>query len=67
MTPLRYNKFMPGVKIPIYNEKYLKDNINSINYVLIIAWNYKFSIMKKLKKMKKNIKFIIPFPFPEIV
>ncbi len=66
-SPLRYNKFMPGVKIPIYNEKYLKDNINSINYVLIIAWNYKFSIMKKLKKMKKNIKFIIPFPFPEIV
>ena len=66
-SPLRYNKFMPGVKIPIYNEKYLKKKIDSINYILIIAWNYKSSIMKKMKKMKKNIKFIIPFPFPKVV
>ncbi len=66
-SPLRYNKFMPGVKIPIYNEKYLKKKINSINYILIIAWNYKASIMKKMKKMKKNIKFIIPFPFPKVI
>ena len=66
-SPLRFGKFMPGIKIPIYNNEYLKKNINGINYVLIVAWNYKTSIMRKLKKMNKKIKFIIPYPFPKII
>ena len=30
-SPLRFGKFMPGVKIPIFNNKYLKRNINEID------------------------------------
>jgi len=66
-SPLRAGKFMPGVKIPIYNMDYLKKNSEKIDYVLIIAWNYKDSIIKQVKKINKKIKFIVPFPYPKII
>jgi len=66
-SPFRYNKFMPGVKIPIYDFKYFKNDLENVKYVLIVAWNYKDSIIKKIKKISKNVKFIIPFPFPKIL
>ena len=58
---------MPGLKIPIENMEYLKKNSNEIDYILIIAWNYKKSIIQQVKKINKNIKFIIPFPNPKII
>ncbi len=66
-SPLRAGKFMPGVKIPIKNISYLKKNSSNIDYVLIIAWNYKDSIIKQVKKINNNIKFIIPFPNPKLL
>ncbi len=66
-SPLRAGKFMPGVKIPIKTLDYLKKNSNKVDYVLIIAWNYQVSIMKQVKEINKNIKFIIPFPKPKIL
>ena len=65
-SPLRAGKYMPGLKIPIYNIDYLKKNAHTIDYILIIAWNYKSSIIKQVKKINKDIKFIIPFPDPHI-
>ena len=66
-SPLRAGKFMPGIKIPIYNMDYLKKNSNKVDYVLIIAWNYKDAIIDQVKKINKNIKFIVPFPYPKII
>ena len=36
-----------------------------IDYILIIAWNYKSSIIQQVKKVNNKIKFIIPFPKPK--
>ena len=66
-SPLRAGKYMPGLKIPIYNINYLKKNSRNIDYVLIIAWNYKDSIIRQVRKINKKIKFIIPFPKPTIL
>ena len=66
-SPYRSGKIMPGVKIPIKNFNYLKRNSKKIDFLLIIAWNYKNTIIKKVKKINKNVKFIIPFPKPKII
>ena len=58
---------MPGVKIPIKNLNFLKKNYIKYDYVLVIAWNYQESIIKQVKKINNNIKFIIPFPKPKIL
>ena len=29
-SPFRYNKFMPGVKIPIYDFKYFKNDLENV-------------------------------------
>ena len=66
-SPFRAGKIMPGVKIPIKNFNYLKKNAKKVDFILIIAWNYKVSIINKVRKVNNNIKFIIPFPKPIIV
>lgn len=66
-SPLRSGKYMPGVKIPIKNFNFLLKQIKKIDYMLIIAWNYSNSIIRKIKKINKKIKFIIPFPLPRII
>ena len=66
-SPLRYGKYMPGVKIPIKNFNYFLNKNKEIDYILIIAWNYSLSVIKKVKRINDKIKFIIPFPFPKIV
>ena len=38
-----------------------------VDYILIIAWNYSRSIIKKVKGINDKIKFIMPFPIPKIV
>ena len=66
-SPLRAGKLMPGVKLPIFSIDYFKKNNIKIDYVLIIAWNYTIPIIKKVRKINKNIKFIVPFPYPHII
>ena len=34
-----------------------------VDYILIIAWNYSRSVIKKVKRINDKIKFIIPFLF----
>lgn len=66
-SPLRAGKLMPGVKVPIFSIEYFKKNNANIDYLLVIAWNYTDPIIKKVKKINKDIKFIIPFPYPHII
>jgi len=66
-SPLRYGKYMPGVKIPIKNFNYFMKKNKEVDYILIIAWNYSRSVIKKVKRINDKIKFIIPFPIPKIV
>ena len=54
-NPLKQNTFSPGKKIPIHNYEYLKKNEWDI--IIIFAWNFSESILKKIKKdfeKKKN-------------
>jgi ubiquinone/menaquinone biosynthesis C-methylase UbiE len=66
-SPLRAGKLMPGIKVPIYHTDYLVKNHKEVDYILIIAWSYKDQIIKQVRKINKNIKFIIPFPKPKII
>lgn len=60
-TPFKQGRYMPGVHIPIYPEEYLAGK--KIDYILLLAWNYKEEILKKTPKLiGKRTKVIIPFP-----
>lgn len=62
-TPYKQGKKVPGVGIPIYPEKHLLEDPPDI--VLILAWNFKEEIMKKLKG--RNYTFVIPIPKVEVI
>ncbi len=65
-TPLKQGLFIPGVHVPILHP----DVIYQLkpDYVLLLAWNYSDSILKKEKKLRKSgVKFIIPVPEVKIV
>ena len=64
-NPLKQNSFSPGKKIPIQNYEYLKKR--KWDVIIIFAWNFSDSIIKKIKKDFKNKKVIIPFPKPKII
>jgi SAM-dependent methyltransferase len=57
----KQNKYTPGKKIKIVNFDYLK-KIN-FDYIIILAWNFAPSIIKKLRQeINRSFKIIIPFP-----
>ena len=64
-TDLKQNKFIPGTGIEIKNREYLKEN--KIDYILILAHNFKDVIIKSLKKEGYNGKFIVLFPEIKII
>lgn len=58
--------FTPGTHILVVPSK--KISKDKPDYVLILAWNFADSIMKKLSDYKKGGgKFIIPVPYPKVV
>ena len=65
-SPERYGRYTPGTHIPIVPpEMFRKDNPD---YVLLLAWNYKDTIMQKEKRFyKAGGKFIIPLPVIKII
>lgn len=65
-SPHKQNKYIPGVKIPIFApEKLLED---MPEYILIMAWNFADEIMQQQKAYKeKGGKFIVPIPNIHIV
>jgi len=67
VTPLKQNKYSPGMHIVIKSASLVKNLTNE--YVgLMLAWNYKNIILEKEKKFRRNGgKFLIPIPKPTIV
>jgi nucleoside-diphosphate-sugar epimerase/quercetin dioxygenase-like cupin family protein len=49
---LKQEKFLPGVKIPIKNKKFLKQKPD---YLLVLAWNFFEDIKKNNKDLAKDI------------
>ena len=49
---LKQEKFLPGVKIPIKNKKFLK---NKSDYLLVLAWNFFEDIKKNNKDLATRI------------
>lgn len=62
-TPYKQGKFIPGVKIPVLPENEIDKNPPDI--ILILAWNWKDEIMRKLKG--RGFTFVIPIPEIEVI
>jgi hypothetical protein len=58
-TPFKWNKFVPGTGLEVVTREVLKDN--HIDYILILAHNFKDYIIESLKGQYSG-KFIIMFP-----
>ncbi|MBX4197978.1 class I SAM-dependent methyltransferase [Candidatus Parcubacteria bacterium] len=65
-APSKQGKYTPGSHIPIKAPEHLKKDIPDI--VVIFAWNYANSIMKKEAWLKKQgVKFVIPIPDIKVI
>jgi methylation protein EvaC len=64
-TESKQGLYSPGKHIPIVPYEYFTSN--HVDYVLLFAWNHKNEIFEKEKSSEKNFKWILPFPFPEIL
>lgn len=65
-APSKQGFLAPGSHIPIF----APDRLHTVrpDYVVILAWNYAQSILKREKALKKSgVRFIIPIPTPRIV
>ena len=56
-NPLKHNKILPGVKIPIYSREKLQENLPDV--IIVMAWNF----IKEIKEsnqdlIDKGVKFI---------
>ncbi len=57
----RHNLYSPGYKIKVLHPKKIKKI--KPHYIIIFAWRYAKTILKKNKKyFNKNVKFILPHP-----
>jgi hypothetical protein len=63
-TDLKQGKYIPGTGIEIQSREYLKNN--KVDYILILAHNFKDVIMKSLESEYSG-KYIVLFPKPEII
>lgn len=65
-NPLKQGFYSPGKHIPVYDSSKIYEK--EPDYVLILAWNFAESIMKKHQAFKdRGGSFIIPMPNPIIV
>jgi len=65
-SPHKQGKHTPGKRIPVVSAEELR--ANPPDYLLILAWNFAESIMRKNELFRKNGgKFIIPVPYPRVV
>jgi 2-polyprenyl-3-methyl-5-hydroxy-6-metoxy-1,4-benzoquinol methylase len=51
-SPSKQGKYMPGSRIPIKTEQYLKDD--NPDYVVILPWNLKDEVMNQLDYIRQN-------------
>jgi 2-polyprenyl-3-methyl-5-hydroxy-6-metoxy-1,4-benzoquinol methylase len=65
-SPSKQGKYMPGSRIPIKTEQYLKDD--NPDYVIILPWNLKDEVMNQLDYIKQNGgQFVIAVPRLEVI
>ena len=65
-NPFKVGKYLPGSKIKVKNESFLKKT--KPHYVLILPWNLKKEIIKQLSYVIKwNAKFITAIPKLKII
>lgn len=65
-TPLKQHRRMPGVHIPVYPEEKLAED--PVDYVLLLAYNFKTEILQKLTPyIERGTKVIVPFPEIHVV
>jgi hypothetical protein len=61
----KLNKYMPGTRIPVLDEKILFEE--NAEYVLVLSWHIAEEIVSILKGRGYLGKFIIPLPSPHIL
>ena len=60
-NPAKQGKFMPGSRIPIVDEDYLR--VNKPDYIVILPWNLKEEIMSQLEYARTwNVCFVTAVP-----
>lgn len=66
-SPWKQGLYTPGTQIPVVAPSELERN--PPEYILILAWNFSQSIMKKVSALPggRNAKFITPVPKPRIL
>ena len=62
----KHHLLSPGLHIPIYSVDYLETH--KVDYIILLSWNFKDDIIKKLEKYRESgLRIIIPFPEIKIV
>lgn len=61
----KLNKFMPGTRVPVLDEKQLYEQ--QPDYALLLSWHIADELIPKLKEKGYRGKFIVPLPEPTIV
>ena len=65
-NPLKQGLYSPDKHIPVFDSNIIYSE--RPDYLLILAWNFSESIMKKHKRYSDNGgSFILPMPEPRIV
>ncbi len=64
-TSLKLNKFLPGMHIPIVDNKILSEQ--QPDYILLLAWHLKDPIIKYLRERDVRSSFIVPLPDVKII
>ena len=64
-NPAKQGKYMPGSRIPIVDEKHLKDM--KPDYIVVLPWNLKSEIMAQLKYTQEwGGKFVTAVPHLDV-
>ncbi|MCP6718267.1 MAG: class I SAM-dependent methyltransferase [Patescibacteria group bacterium] len=65
-SSLKQGLYAPGVHVPVLSTQKIKETV--FDYALLLAWNYKDSILEKEKDLREQgLKFIIPVPEVKIL
>ena len=65
-SPSKQGKYMPGSRIPIHTEQFLKDD--KPDYVLILPWNLKNEVIKQLSYIQEDGgKFVVSIPNLKVI
>lgn len=65
-TQFKFNKFTPGMHIPVVSDEIIKKD-GAPDYYFLFIWNYLDTVLAREKKyIQDGGKFIIPVPHPKV-